>query len=106
MYCRGQHHQSPTGEPKKSFLLVALGVGQNCPGAFRDALALFVQIKHKKHRQIEANPLVGPRIFWGNKPNPAIIVKTYENEKAPFVLEGHGRKLKIAPLGPNRTGAG
>ena len=39
---RGWHHQSPTGGPKKRFLRVAPGVGQNCPGIFRDALAFFV----------------------------------------------------------------
>jgi hypothetical protein len=41
-------HQSPTRGSKKRFLRVAPGVGQNSPGIFRDALAFFVQIKHKK----------------------------------------------------------
>jgi hypothetical protein len=34
-------HQSLAGGPKKRFLRVAPGVGQNCPGTFHDALALF-----------------------------------------------------------------
>jgi hypothetical protein len=38
---RERHHQSLAGGPKKRFLRVAPGVGQNCPGPFHDALDLF-----------------------------------------------------------------